>query len=51
MGRTAMTTDNDSGRFWDDPRVKFVIQCILSSFPKLTPGEKFDKLFRTEATG
>ena len=45
-----MTIDSESGRFWDDPRVEFVTQCILSSYPQLLLGEKFDKLFQTEAT-
>jgi hypothetical protein len=43
----------DSGeatKLWDDSRVKHVVQCILSTYSKLNPGEKFDKLFRTEAT-
>eukprot|EP00985_Skeletonema_marinoi_P019512 scaffold11214_cov104-Skeletonema_marinoi.AAC.1 len=41
---------DDPASIWDDPRVNFVVQCIQSTHSKLSPGAKFDKLFRTEAT-
>lgn len=38
-------------KFWnEDGRTLFVQECILSTYPKLTRGAKFDKLFRTEQT-
>lgn len=42
--------DGDQASFWDDPRVQYVVKCILSTYPKVTPGAKFDKNFQTEAT-
>ena len=45
-----MADNEDPVTFWDDPQVQFIVQCILSTYPKLAPGAKFDKLFRTEAT-
>jgi hypothetical protein len=42
--------DAENLAFWDDPRVEFVVRCIQSTYSKLTPGPKFDKLFQTEAT-
>lgn len=46
----AADSGGDTAKFWDDPRVKYVVQCVLATYSKLSPGEKFDKLFRTEAT-
>ncbi|KAL7445854.1 hypothetical protein ACHAXM_010428 [Skeletonema potamos] len=45
-----MVDGDDPASFWDDPRVTFVVQCIQSTHSKLSPGAKFEKLFRTEAT-
>lgn len=42
--------DDDPARFWDDPRVRFIVQSALTTHPKLAPGAKFEKSFRTEAT-
>jgi len=44
-----MEDENDIS-FWNDGRTLFVQECILSTYPKLTRGAKFDKLFRTEQT-
>lgn len=45
-----MAEEDGISSFWDDLRVEFVVQCIQSTYPKLAPGQKFDKLFKTEAT-
>lgn len=45
-----MDSDDPPG-LWDDPRVQYVVKCILSTYPKLAKGAKFDKLLQTEANG
>ena len=43
--------DNDDAptSLWDDGRTKVIVGHILSTYPKLSPGAKFDKLFQTDA--
>ena len=41
--------DNDDVDIWSSARVQFLVNRILVTFPKLNPGAKFDKAFRTEA--
>ena len=45
-----MEEENEELSFWTDGRTLFVQECILSTYPKLTRGAKFDRLFRTEQT-
>ena len=42
-------SDSSSGdEFWVDARIGFIARLILASYPKLSAGEKIDKLFRSD---
>ena len=45
------SADNDDAlaSLWDDRRTKLIVGHVLSTYPKLSPGAKFDKLFQTDA--
>ena len=46
-----MSSNKEEGEptLWNDDRTKYVIDRILSCYPKLSSGAKFDQQFRTEA--
>lgn len=44
-----MTGDErDPIRIWDHGCTKYIVNRILSTFPKLIAGAKFDKVFQTD---
>lgn len=40
--------EEDPISLWKDDRTKYIVDRILATYPKLSAGDKFDKLFCTE---
>jgi len=40
--------DEEESTIFDTPAVQYIIIKILSTYPKVTKGAKFDKSFKTE---
>ena len=43
-----MSDDEGETTIFDSPAVAYIKKKIFSTYPKLTPGAKFDKLLNTE---
>ena len=48
LGLFKMGEKEGEASIWESPCTQFVVNRILVTFPKLTPGAKFDKAFRSE---
>lgn len=44
-----MSSKVDQVDFWEDPSLHYLVNRILSTFPKLSSGAKFDKVFKTDS--
>jgi hypothetical protein len=48
LNETMTGDERDPIRIWDHGCTKYIVNRILSTFPKLIAGAKFDKVFQTD---